>query len=166
MIVRRSLTTTKKHGLIPRETTKTRRSRPVALMPEAVAAFRAQRAKQAEEILRLGGLIKEIGLVFPNTEGAHMNGNNLSRRRFKPIIRRAGLPDEVRLYDLRHTFATLWMEAGEELALLSKILGHTSIKLTSDSYVHAHERMQAAGLERLGSARKRAFGDQDAKHKG
>lgn len=157
MTVRRFLATTKKHGLVAQETTKTRRSRPVSLMPEAVAAFRAQKAKQAGEILKLGGLIRDEGLVFPNTEGGYMNGNNLSRRHFKPTLRRAGLPDEVRLYDLRHTFATLWLEAGEDITVLSKILGHTTIKLTADTYVHAHEKMQAASLKRFGSARRRAF---------
>lgn len=163
MLVRDALATTKKHGLVPSGTTKTRRSRPVSLMPEAVAAFRAQRAKQAAEVLKLKGLRLDEGLVFPNTEGSYMNGNNLSRRHFKPIVRRAGLPEEVRLYDLRHTFATLWVEAGEPLELLSKILGHTTIKLTADTYVHAHQRMQAASLERFGSARRRASAGESAR---
>ena len=87
MPVRRSLATTKKHGLIAQETTKTRRLRHVPLMPEAVAAFRAQKARQAREILKLGGLVRDEGLVFSNTAGGHMNGNNLSRH-FKPALRR------------------------------------------------------------------------------
>ncbi len=156
MTIRRSLATTKKHGLVPRETTKTRRSRPVSLMPEVVAAFRTQRVKQAEELLRSRGLVRDEGLIFPNTQGRHMNGNCLNWRHFKPALRRAGLPDAVRLYDLRHTFATLWIESGEDLTVLSRILGHTTIKLTADIYVHAHQRMQAASLDRFGSARKRA----------
>lgn len=157
MVVRDALATTKKHGLVPGGTTKTKRDRPVALMPEAAAAFRAQKAKQAAEVLKLKGLRRDdLGLVFPNTEGSYMNGNNLSRRHFKPTLRRAGLPDEVTLYGLRHTFATLWFEAGEPIEVLSKVLGHTNIKITSDTYVQVHQSMQTASLDRLGSFRKRA----------
>jgi integrase len=36
---------------------------------------------------------------------------NLSRRQMKPILQRAGLPASTRIYDLRHTFASLWMES-------------------------------------------------------
>ncbi len=159
LVIRDALATTKKHGLVPSGTTKTRRSRPVTLEPEAVAALRAQKAKQAGEILKLKGLRREdLGLVFPNTEGSYMNGNNLSRRHFKPTLRHAGLPDGVTLYGLRHTFATLWFEAGEPIEVLSRILGHTNIKITSDTYVQVRQRTQAASLERFGLARKKASG--------
>ena len=48
---------------------------------------------------------------FSRETDTPMSANNLSRRHFKPLLKRAGLPD-VRLYDLRHTFATLWLESG------------------------------------------------------
>ncbi len=41
-----------------------------------------------------------------------MRRNNLHSRSYKPLLKKAGLPD-IRLYDLRHTFATLWLESGE-----------------------------------------------------
>ena len=56
-----------------------------------------------------------------------MRTDNLRHRHFKPLLRAAGLPN-VRLYDLRHSFSTLWVESGEDFALLQKILGHTSIR--------------------------------------
>lgn len=158
MVIRDALATTKKNGLVPGGTTKTRRWRPVSLMPEASQAFRAQKAKQAAEVLRLKGLRRDEGLVFPNSQGSYMNGNNLSRRHFKPALRRAGLPDGVTLYGLRHTFATLWFEAGEPIEVLSRILGHTNVKITSDIYVQVRQEMQAASIGRLDSFRKRAFG--------
>jgi hypothetical protein len=40
-----------------------------------------------------------------------MNRNNLLRRCVKPLAQMAGLPKEARLYTLRLTFATLWMES-------------------------------------------------------
>ena len=41
-----------------------------------------------------------------------------------------------RLYDRRHAAATLWIEAGEELAVVSRMLGHASINLTANTYGH------------------------------
>ena len=64
-----------------------------------------------------------------------MRRNNLHRRSYKPLLRRAGLPD-IRLYDLRHTFATLMFENSEQLKLISEMLGHASIAITLDTYSH------------------------------
>jgi hypothetical protein len=51
-------------------------------------------------------------LVFLSLGGGPMDRDNLAARHFKPLLKRANLPD-IRLYDLRHTFATLWLESGE-----------------------------------------------------
>jgi integrase len=52
-----------------------------------------------------------------------MRRSNLHRRAYKPLLKQAGLPN-IRLYDLRHTFATLMFENREQLKLVSKMLGH------------------------------------------
>ena len=57
------------------------------------------------------------------------------RRSYKPLLKKAGLPD-IRLYDLRHTFATLMFENSEQLKLVSEMLGHASVKQTADTYTH------------------------------
>jgi integrase len=78
-----------------------------------------------------------------------MSGNNLSRRHFKPLLERAGLPD-IRLYDLRHTFATLWLESGEHPNILQEILGHSRISVTLDTYSHVVPHMQREAMGRFG----------------
>lgn len=60
-------------------------------------------------------------LVFPFETGGPMNRNNLHRRHFRPLAQKAGLPREARLYTLRHTFATLWMESNEPVKILQEI---------------------------------------------
>jgi len=58
--------------------------------------------------------LREKG-VFPNQHGGPMHRDNLSKRHIKLLLEKAGLPTETRLYDLRHTFSTLWRESGEPL---------------------------------------------------
>jgi integrase len=60
---------------------------------------------------------------------------NLSRRQFKETLRRAKLP-EIRLHDLRHTFASLLIAQGAHPKLISEQLGHAGIQLTLDRYGH------------------------------
>ncbi|HSF18300.1 MAG TPA: tyrosine-type recombinase/integrase, partial [Vicinamibacteria bacterium] len=58
---------------------------------------------------------------------------------------------EFRLYDLRHTCATLLLLAGENPKVVSERLGHASIALTLDTYSHVLPSMQQKAAERLES---------------
>jgi integrase len=64
-------------------------------------------------------------------------------------LRQAGLDESVRLYDLRHTCATLLLQAGENPKVVSERLGHASITLTLDVYSHVLPDMQKAAAEKL-----------------
>jgi Phage integrase family len=56
---------------------------------------------------RMASRYKDDGdLIFPNANGAPLDGHNLAVREFKPALRQAGLPS-IRFHDLRHMFATL-----------------------------------------------------------
>ena len=79
--------------------------------------------------------------VFCTTTGGYIDIKNLHRNSFKPILKRAGLPD-IRLYDLRHTCATLLMLAGENAKVVSERLGHSTAVMTLDVYSHVLEGMQ------------------------
>jgi integrase len=65
------------------------------------------------------------------------------RRYFKPLLRKAGLPN-IRLYDLRHTAATLALAAGVSPKIISEQLGHASVAFTLDVYSHVLPHMQEA----------------------
>ena len=56
-------------------------------------------------------------------------------RPFKAVLR-AGLPKKLRLHDLRHTFAGLLLASGGDIFKLSKILGHSSVAITQQIYLH------------------------------
>jgi len=135
-------------GPVMREETKTSGGRRLELLPVAVEALKKHRIRQNEERLRYRGLWTALDLVFPSTTGTIMRRNNRHRRSYKPLLQRACQPD-IRLYDLRHTFATLMFENREQLKLVSEMLGHASVKQTADTYTHVSPTMHREAAMRL-----------------
>lgn len=80
--------------------------------------------------------------IFPNELNGTLDMSNLSQRHFKPLLQKAGLPTTLRLYDLRHTHATLLLAADTHPKIVSERLGHSSVKLTLDTYSHVLPGMQ------------------------
>jgi integrase len=64
------------------------------------------------------------------------------------LLKKAKLP-EIRLYDLRHTTATLLLSEGVNPKIVSERLGHASIVLTLDTYSHVLPTMQEDATEKL-----------------
>lgn len=92
------------------------------------------RDEQALERERAGDAWREHGLVFASLVGTPITPRNLDRH-YKALLRRAGLPDR-RLHDLRHTFATLMFRRGLDVVMVSRMLGHASVQITIDIYIH------------------------------
>ena len=147
--VNRSLTRTKGSGWTLEEP-KTARSRRTIPLPSTVVKDLKEHEKQqkAEILAAKPGKYKEQGFVFAAENGEPMSDKNIMRRHFKPLLESAGLPD-IRIYDLRHTCATLLLAAGENPKVVSERLGHASITLTLDTYSHVLPDMQAAAAEKL-----------------
>jgi integrase len=92
---------------------------------------------------------QENGLVFPSSIGTPMNRHNLFLRHFKPLLKKAGLPD-IAFHDLRHTFATIMLfEWGVSPRTVQEMMGHASIKITMDIYSHVMPNHQADEIRRL-----------------
>jgi integrase len=141
-----------------------RSSRSIPLPPSVVDALKEHKRQQGEERLKAGWEdVEENGclvrksaytdndLVFATPTGDPVDMRNLVNRHFKPILKRAGLPKSVRLYDLRHSCATLLLAQGEHPKVVSERLGHASITLTLDTYSHVLPTMQQQAAERLES---------------
>lgn len=131
--------------------TKTGRERTVPLPAGLVAVLRALRARQAEERLRVGRGYRDHGLVFTDELGLPPTPMVMSRQ-FKAGLKRAGLESTVRIYDLRHTFASLALAAGAHVVAVSEWLGHSSTKMTLDVYAHAVKSMRDDASGRLDGA--------------
>lgn len=129
------------------KTAQSRRSIP--LTQTALNALKLHKREQSEHLLKLGANYQKHDLVFASELGTPFHWRNLRNRHFKKILERAKLPKTIRLYDLRHTCATLLLMAGENPKIISERLGHASIPLTLDTYSHVLPNMQQAATEKL-----------------
>lgn len=135
--VRRTLTRGEDgRGWIVGASTKSGKGRRVRLTRRATTALKDHRKRQLQERMRLAGLWQDQGLVFPNQTGSLFNPSNLRNRSFKRIKARAGVREDLRFHDLRHTCATLLLGDGINAKVVSEMLGHTSITITLNTYSH------------------------------
>ena len=79
-------------------------------------------------------------VIFTTPSGRPIDSDKLAKQ-FKSILEQAGLP-LIRLYDLRHTGATLALAAGVPPKVVSEQLGHASAAFTLDIYSHVLPHMQ------------------------
>ena len=75
--------------------------------------------------------------------------NDFTNVVFKRILTRAGLDRKIRFHDLRHTHATQLLAAGVDIKTVSLRLGHASIRITLDTYVHVIPSMQNNAISKL-----------------
>ena len=147
-IVQRSVTRQKGGGFYFGET-KTKQSRRTIPLPASlVKELTAWRRKQLEQKMRLGSSYQNQDLVFPTELGTPLAYSNLDFRHFKPVCEQAGLKG-FRLYDLRHSCATLLLSQNENPKVVAERLGHSTIVLTLDTYSHVLPDMQQAASDKL-----------------
>lgn len=128
--------------------TKTGKPRSIPLSSDVVAALKRHRKEQVEHMMNYRGVYVDAGLLFANMRGGTIDFHNIQRRFFKPLLRRLELPD-IRMYDLRHTCATLLFAAGENVKVVQERLGHSTPVLTLTTYTHVLPGQQAQASERL-----------------
>lgn len=70
------------------------------------------------------------------------------QNRFKSYIRDSGISD-ANFHALRHTFATRCVEVGFEIKSLSEVLGHASVNITLNRYVHSSFELKSSNMNKL-----------------
>ena len=114
---------------------KTRSSRrTIQLGEHTLDTLRNQQARLELEKAVAGDRWQEHNLIFPSTVGTPMGASNLLKD-FKKQLERAKLR-EIRFHDLRHTAASLMLNHGIPVLVVSKILGHSKTSTTLDVYGH------------------------------
>lgn len=130
---------------------KTDRRRRTLDFPPFVAELLAEHRSEVNEMRRSAGdRRQDHGLVFPSQVGTQLEERNILRR-FQKICESVGLP-RLRLYDLRNTHASLLINEGVHPKRISERLGHSSIKLTMNTYGHLFDgadQESAAKMEKL-----------------
>lgn len=144
------------HGSLDEHTreraeTKTGKTRRVDI-PPAVADVLESHRKQ------LAYRSKPSDLIFRNQLGRPIQAA-LLRRSWRTTRTRLGLDPSVRIYDLRHAHATALLAGGVHPKIVQERLGHSSIRLTMDTYSHVMPGMQSQALETITSL----FGDPNEK---
>lgn len=121
--------------------------RRIDLDAATVAALREHRRRQAEERLAWRPAYEDADLVFCRENGTGIDPSWLSKA-FPSRARAAGNP-RIRLHDLRHTWATLALEAGVHPKIVSERLGHSTVAFTLDRYSHAIPALEKEAGERV-----------------
>jgi integrase len=130
-------------------TPKSKRTRQLALDPGTLAALRAHRSRQAQERLAWGPGYEAIDLVFTWENGTPLHPSIISRT-FARHAAAAGLP-EIRLHDLRHSYASAALSAGVGLKVMQERLGHSSVSITGDIYSHVSREVDQAAANKVAS---------------
>ena len=96
-------------------------------------------------------------LVFPNENGRPIDHNKLLTRQFYPALKKAEI-QRVRFHDLRHTYASLLIEQGENIKYIQSQLGHSSPTVTLNVYAHLMKPVNQAAARRFENALFKASG--------
>ncbi len=90
---------------------------------------------------------RKKALVFTNEVGEHLVQKRVYLH-FKKIAKEIGAP-EARVHDLRHTFAVLSLQNGDDVKTVQENLGHASASFTLDVYGHVSDRMKKESANRM-----------------
>jgi len=121
--------------------------RRVALSPSLALVLRQYKAEKEAQRALLGNSLADDDFVFAHPDGTPLDPSTVSHA-FNKIIRKAGLP-HIRLHDLRHTHASLLLQAGVHPKVVQERLGHSSIRVTLDTYSHVIGGLQEVAAQRF-----------------
>jgi len=114
--------------------TKSSNTRRVDMSLQLKKSLKAHKVKAKKKGFALG-LGDTPEYVFTNRLGSFIDVNNWRRRIFNKALEKAELR-KVRIHDIRHSYATIRIAKGDNIADVSKQLGHSSVKITMDIYYH------------------------------
>lgn len=121
------------------------KTRRLSLDAGTVEVLRRHRSAQLQERLAWGEDWQDHGLVFVREDGSPLNPSTIGQQ-LTARARQANLP-HVRVHDLRHTYATLALEAGVHPKVVSERLGHANIGITLNLYSHVSEGMDRSAAD-------------------
>jgi len=130
--------------------------RRIALDAATIQLLTVQRAEQAHRRALLGAAWQDDGVVFDRGDGAPIAPRTVQVA-MQRLVARAGLQGTP--HTLRHTHATLLLERGMPVHLVQQRLGHSSSRVTLDSYAHALPPAEQRLVQELAALTEQSIGD-------
>ncbi len=131
---------------------KTPKSRRTIQLP-AVARAALERQRDRQDTTRIAADTAwqdRDGLIFTDSIGRPLHRVTVHRA-FHELLRAAGLPS-IPFHGLRHSAATALLTAGVPLRVVSDLLGHSGIAITSDYYAHVEPELRREAAEAMDRA--------------
>ena len=134
-----------KYVLVP---TKSGRSRMITVAPSVMSLLKKQKSQQAQMQLLAGtDWENPWDLVFTNDTGGHLVHMTVYKV-FKEIVKSMGL-EQARFHDLRHSYAVVSLESGDDIKTVQTNLGHATASFTLDVYGHVSQKMRQQSADRM-----------------
>ena len=90
----------------------------------------------------------KLDLIFPNQSGDPLDRGYVLKNYFSPTLETAGLP-KIRFHDLRHSYASLLIDQGENIKYIQNQMGHSKASVTLDIYAHLFDEDNPEAANRL-----------------
>ena len=131
------------------ETPKSGKNRTILPAPIVMDALRNQLERQQKEQAQAGEMWdNQFNLVFTDALGKYLVRRTVVKH-FKKISQRAGISDDARFHDLRHSFAVSSLYAGDDIKTVQANLGHATAQFTLDVYGHVTQKMRQDSANRM-----------------
>lgn len=133
--------------IIVKETKTSTGTRSVDISSKLIQFLKSLKKQQIENKLLFGEKYIDNNFVCKWMDGNTFRPDYIPSA-FKKILIKAELP-QIRFHDLRHTHASMLLLAGENPKVVQERLGHSSIKITLDTYSHLIPTMQKSAADKM-----------------
>lgn len=135
----------RKYEIMSPKTVKSKRTIP--LFDKAIDVLKLQKERQEIIKEKYGLIYQDQGFIFAKHDGQHLSPRCVMDE-YHAFLQKYGVTD-VRFHDLRHTFASLLLEAGESPKVIQELLGHSTITTTMDIYAHVTKQGKVNAVSKL-----------------
>ena len=106
-------------------------------LPSVMLMLERQKNQQEDWAGKAGAAWdNSMNLVFTNELGQNLRHVTIYKH-FKAVVKELGI-DSMRFHDLRHTFAVVSLESGDDIKTLQDNMGHATSAFTLDTYGHSN----------------------------
>ena len=131
------------------ETPKNGKGRTILPAPMVMEALLREYQKQQSSMRAAGNLWNNpYNLVFTDALGKNLVRRTVVKH-FRAIAQRAGISEDARFHDLRHSFAVTSLCAGDDIKTVQANLGHATAQFTLDVYGHVTNKMRQDSANRM-----------------